>query len=187
MSNRFDVIPTPITGLTLLVRKPICDARGYLERMYCEHDLAELLGGRTIAQINHTVNHQAGTVRGLHFQHSPHSECKIVSCLRGAIFDVAVDLRHDSSTFLHWHGEILSEKNHRTLVIPEGFAHGFQALTDASELLYLSTAAYHQAAEGAANAKDPRVGIRWPQPITMMSDKDHVQPFLPADYKGVRQ
>ena len=92
-----------------------------------------------------------GTVRGMHFQHPPHAETKFVSCLRGEVFDVAVDLRNGSPTFLHWHAEILSADNHRTLVIPEGFAHGFQTLSDDCEMLYFHTAAYNPEAEGGLN------------------------------------
>lgn len=186
MSGRFEILATPLAGVQLLQRKPIGDARGYIERMFCRDDLGGLLANRTVVQINHTHNVHAGTVRGMHFQHPPHAECKIVSCLRGEIFDVAVDLRRDSPTFLRWHGEILSADNHRTLFIPEGFAHGFQTLTDDAELLYLSTAAYRQDAEGGVNAEDPRVGIRWPAAIALMSDKDRAQPPLAADYAGVR-
>jgi dTDP-4-dehydrorhamnose 3,5-epimerase len=185
MNARFDVIDTPIGDLKLLQRKTVGDSRGYFERMYCSHDLAEALGGRTIAQINHTLNHRSGTVRGMHFQYPPYAECKIVSCLHGAIFDVAVDLRPNSPTFLQWHGEIISSENHRTLVIPEGFAHGFQALSDDSELLYLSTSPYHPGSEGAINPEDHRIGIQWPVVIAVMSDKDRDTLFLSADFEGV--
>lgn len=177
-SKRFDTIPMPLAGLVILQRQPIQDARGYLERMYCRDELRDILGERTICQINHTHNVLAGTVRGMHYQLPPHAECKIVSCLRGAIFDVAIDLCQRSPTFLQWHGEVLSEENHRTLVIPEGFAHGFQALTDDTEVLYFSTAAYAPFAERAVNACDPRIGIVWPKPITCMSDKDRSHAFL---------
>jgi dTDP-4-dehydrorhamnose 3,5-epimerase len=177
-SKRFDMIPMPLAGLVTLQRLPLQDARGYLERMYCRDELHGILGERTICQINRTHNVLAGTVRGMHYQLPPHAECKIISCLRGAIFDVAIDLRRNSPSFLQWHGEVLSAENHRTLVIPEGFAHGFQTLVDDTEILYFSTAAYTPSAERVINACDPRVGIAWPKPITCMSDKDRNQALL---------
>ena len=185
MSGRFDLSATPLAGLTLLQRKPTGDHRGFLERVYCSHDLAECLGERTIAQINRTVTARRGTVRGMHFQLPPHAEMKFVSCLRGEVFDVAVDLRRGSPTFLHWHAEILSGENHRTLVIPEGFAHGFQTLTDDCELLYLHTAHWTPSAEAAVNALDPRVAIAWPLEIVERSVRDTQHPFLTTDFPGV--
>src|ERR1039458_3777337 len=126
MSSRFDILDTPMQGLKLIQRKPIGDHRGYLERMFCTEELQGLIRGKGIVQINHTLTTRRGTVRGLHFQYPPYAETKVVSCLRGEVFDVAVDLRQGSPTFRHWHAEILSGDNHRTLLIPEGFAHGFQ-------------------------------------------------------------
>ena len=133
MSTRFDILNTSIAGLHLVQRKPIGDSRGYLERLFCAEELYNLIPGKNIKQVNHTLTKNVGTVRGMHFQRPPYAETKLVSCLRGEVFDVAVDLRHDSPTFLHWYGERLSAENHKTLVIPEGFAHGFQTLTDDCE------------------------------------------------------
>ena len=109
----------------------------------------------------------------------------MVSCLRGEVFDVAVDLRAGSPTFLRWHGEVLSAGNQRSLLIPRGFAHGFQALTDDCELLYLHSAAYAPGAEGAASALDPALAIRWPLDITDMSERDRGHPMLEPDFKGI--
>ena len=176
--SRFTLTATPLRGLTLLERRPIGDQRGYLERLFCRDELAEVLDGRVIAQINHTLTAKTGTVRGLHFQYPPHAETKFVTCLKGEVFDVAVDLRLGSPTFLLWHAEILSADNHRTLFIPEGFAHGFQTLVDDCELLYLHTAAYQPGAEGGVNALDPRLAIRWPLPVMDMSARDKGHPLL---------
>jgi dTDP-4-dehydrorhamnose 3,5-epimerase len=121
----------------------------------------------------------------MHFQHPPHAETKLVSCLRGEVFDVAVDLRHNSPTFLRWHAERLSADNHKTLVIPEGFAHGFQTLTDDCEMLYFHTAAYQPGAEGGLNAQDPRLAIEWPLPVVGLSPRDAVYQFLGEDFSGV--
>ena len=129
---------------------------------------------------------RTGAVRGMHFQYPPYAETKIVSCLKGEIFDVAVDIRLDSPTFLRWHGEVLSAENRKSLLIPEGFAHGFQTLTDDCELLYLHTAPYTPEAEGALNAQDPRLDITWPCAITEMSDRDRSHPFVGDDFAGVQ-
>ena len=111
---------------------------------------------------------------------------KLVTCLRGAVWDVAVDLRTGSPTFLAWHGETLSAENHRALLIPPGFAHGFQTLTDEAELLYCHSAAYSPGAEGALNLLDPRLAIDWPRPIGEISERDRDHPRLSADFEGLR-
>lgn len=185
MSSRFEVLPTPIADLFVVQRQPLGDHRGYLERMFCTHELAPLLDGRAIVQINHSLTVQRATVRGLHFQHPPHAEVKFVSCLHGEVWDVAVDLRRGSPTFLQWHAERLSAENHRTLVIPAGFAHGFQTLTDRCEMLYLHTAAYHPEAEGGLHPLDPRLAISWPLPVKGLSTRDANHPFLAPDFAGI--
>jgi len=185
MSTRFDIITTPILGLNLLQRTFIGDSRGYLERLFCSEELKSLIPGKNIMQINHTLTEKVGTVRGMHYQHSPYAETKFVSCLRGEVFDVAVDLRHGSPTFLHWHAERLSAVNHKTFVIPEGFAHGFQALTDDCEMLYLHTAAHQANAEGGLNTEDPKLAIAWPLPVAGLSPRDAAHPYLNSDFTGV--
>ena len=186
MSTHLTIIDTALAGLKVVQRRLLVDGRGYLERMYCAAELASLTGGRPIAQINHTLTTRRGVVRGMHFQHPPHGEIKLVSCLRGAVFDVAVDIRAGSPGLLRSHAEVLSADNHRSLLIPAGFAHGFQALSDDVELLYLHTAAYAAEAEGGLNARDPALAIRWPEPITAMSERDSAHPLLTGDFAGVR-
>lgn len=183
--SRFDFISTPLAGLMLVQRKMIEDQRGFLSRFYCAEEFRAMDMDKPIAQINHTLTKKTGAVRGLHFQHPPHAELKMVSCLKGEIWDVAVDLRHNSPTFLQWHGEILSVTNRRSLLIPEGCAHGFQALTDDCELIYLHTAAHHPEAEGALNVADPRLNISWPLPIDDLSERDRNHPFISQDYQGI--
>lgn len=185
MSTRFDILDTPLAGLQLLRRKPVGDSRGYLERLYCGEELQALAPGKPIVQINRTLTASRGTVRGLHFQRPPHAEIKFVSCLHGEVFDVAVDLRENSPTFLHWHAEVLSAENHNTLVIPEGFAHGFQTLTDHCEMLYFHTHAYHPDAEGGLNAQDPRLAIQWPLPLAGVSPRDVGHAYLDEKFCGV--
>ena len=183
--RRFAVQPTPLQGLQVIDRLPIQDERGFFARFFCAQDLAEAGFNRSIAQINHTLTRRKGAARGLHFQHAPHAEIKMVSCLRGEVFDVAVDLRRGSPTFLQWHAEILSADNMRSLLIPEGFAHGFQALTDDCELLYLHSAPFHAGAEGAVNLLDPRVAIRWPLPLAETSPRDAGHPMLTDSFDGI--
>lgn len=185
MSNRFDIKSTPLAGLVVIGRKPFEDERGFFERFFCAEELLEAGLCKPIVQINRSLTKKMGTVRGMHFQYPPHAETKIVSCLRGEIFDVAVDIRADSATFLRWHGERLSAENCKSLLIPEGFAHGFQTLTDECELLYFHTAPYTPKAEGALNARDPQLGISWPETIAEMSDRDRSHPFLNGDFAGV--
>lgn len=185
MTSRFDIQATALSNLNVIVRKPLGDSRGYLERMFCVDELQALLGDRRLVQINHTLTQTKGTVRGMHFQHAPRAEMKLVSCLRGSIFDVAVDLRKGSPTFLLWHAELLTADNHKTLAIPEGFAHGFQTLTDDCEMLYLHTASYDPDAEAGLNAQDPRVAIGWPLPITEISPRDSAHALIAVDFAGV--
>lgn len=183
--SRFLIKDTGLEGLKVLQREALGDSRGFLERLFCETDLGGLLGGRVIRQINHTLTEQAGTVRGMHFQHAPQGETKIVACLRGRIFDVAVDLRPASPTFLKWFGVELSADNFTSLYIPEGFAHGFQTLTQNCELIYLHTENYSPSAEGAVNATDPKLAISWPLPIAERSVRDEGHPLIGDDFKGI--
>jgi dTDP-4-dehydrorhamnose 3,5-epimerase len=181
---RFEFAATPIAEVMRVQRTAIEDDRGYLSRLYCADEFA-LTGLASIAQINHTLTRKKGAVRGLHYQLQPFAECKLVSCLRGEVFDVAVDLRQGSPTFLKWHAEVLSADNRCSLLIPEGCAHGFQALTDDCELAYLHSAAFAPDAERALNAADPRLAIAWPLAISEWSERDRSHPLLTADFRGI--
>ncbi|MGZ5051345.1 MAG: dTDP-4-dehydrorhamnose 3,5-epimerase [Methylobacter sp.] len=183
--SRFEFISTSLPGVVSVQRKTLEDQRGFLSRFYCADEFRDIGVDKPIAQINHTLTRQKGAVRGLHFQYPPYSEAKLVSCLKGEILDIAVDLRPDSPTFLHWHGEILSAANRKSLLIPEGFAHGFQALSEDCELIYLHTAAYQPGAEGALNVRDPKLNIAWPLPITDISERDSNHPFISPDFQGI--
>ncbi len=182
---RFDFNPTYLDGLMVIQRKPISDQRGFFCRFFCTEDYQAAGLKKTIAQINHTYTVKKGAVRGLHFQYPPYAECKIVSCLRGEVLDVAVDIRKGSPTYLHWHGEILSASNQKSMLIPEGFAHGFQTLTQDCELIYLHSLPFHEHAEGAINIADPEIGIVWPIPLTDISNRDLHHPFITDKFQGV--
>lgn len=183
--SRFVFSSSSLPSLTVVQRKPIEDDRGFLSRFWCAEEFKAAGWLKPIAQMNHTMTLRRGAVRGMHFQYPPHAEMKLVTCLRGEIFDVAVDLRHESVTFLKWHGEVLSAANRRSLLIPEGFAHGFQTLTDDCELIYLHTASHSPDAEGAANPTDPRLAIAWPLPIAELSVRDSAHPMLGDGYQGI--
>lgn len=182
---RFDFQPTPLAGLTVVQRKPIGDDRGFFCRFYCAEEFGEAGLQRPISQINQTLTRRTGAVRGLHFQRPPYAEAKVVSCLRGEVYDVAVDIRRGSPTFLRWHAEVLSAENMKSLLIPEGFAHGFQALTEDCELLYLHTAPYAAGSEGALNVLDARLTIAWPLQVREMSDRDRNHPMISDDFEGI--
>jgi len=183
--SRFDFIATPLSGLKLVQRATMEDPRGFLSRFYCADEFANAGSKLPIAQINHTLTRKSGAVRGLHYQRPLHAEMKLVSCMRGEIWDVAVDLRRGSPTFLQWHGEILSAVNRRSLLLPEGFAHGFQALTDDCELIYLHSAAYHPESEAALNVNDPKLAISWPLLITEISERDRKHKMIEQDFQGI--
>lgn len=186
MSSRFEVRPTPIQGLLVLERLPLGDFRGRLERMFCANELAPHLAGAAVVQSNLTRTAARGTVRGMHLQAPPYAEDKLVTCLRGRVWDVAVDVREGSPTFLHWHAEILDGDEHRSFLIPRGFAHGFQALTDDCTMLYFHTAPHAPAAEMGLDALDPRLAIGWPEPVAFRSQRDSSHPPIGAGFRGVR-
>lgn len=186
MSGRFDIRATPLAGLLVLDRRPLGDGRGRLERMFCAEELAPHLGAAVVAQSNLTFTAARGTVRGMHLQAPPHAEDKIVTCLRGRVWDVAVDVREGSPTFLRWHAEVLDGDGHRSFLIPRGFAHGFQALTDDCTMLYFHTASHAPAAEMGLDALDPRLAIPWPEAVTVRSQRDSAHPPIAADFRGVR-
>jgi len=183
--NRFTHTDLPVSGLKLIERKRLGDARGFLSRLFCSQELRAAGWNRPTVQSNHSYTATSGTVRGMHFQRPPYAEMKLVSCLRGELWDVAVDIRASSNTFLHWHAERLSAENGRALLIPEGFAHGFQSLTDDVELLYCHSAAYAATAEAGLNVKDPMVAIAWPLQISELSPRDAQFPMLNKKFAGV--
>ena len=184
-SPRFTAAPTLLKGLTVLTRKPLTDERGFFERIFCAETFAEWGVDAPLAQINQSFTKSKGAVRGLHFQCPPHAETKIVSCLAGEIFDVAVDIRRGSPTYLQWHGEVLSGENHRSMLIPPGFAHGFQTLSDDCRLLYLHTAPHVKETESGLHAMDPDLKISWPLPAGEISDRDAAWPHLPGTFQGI--
>lgn len=186
MSQRFNFNAARLSGLFVAQRKPIEDPRGFFARFFCSEIFQELGLNKPIQQINHSLTRKKGAVRGMHFQYAPYAECKIVSCLRGRIFDVAVDIRKGSPTFLQWYGEELSEDNFKTMIIPEGFAHGFQTLAEDCEIFYLVSAPYMLSHEGAINPKDPAISIEWPLKVSQLSQKDNSVPLISRNFTGIQ-
>ena len=171
---------TAITGVWELAGQPFCDKRGAFLNGFRSDEpaFAKAWGHRPIVQVNVSRTEQVGTVRGLHLQSQPHREAKLIRCLRGCVWDVAVDLRPHSSSFGHWHALLLTPNAANALVIPEGCAHGFQLLEPASELLYLHSSGWVPAAETGVQCCDPQLDIAWPLPPVGLSDKDQALPSL---------
>lgn len=172
-------------GLLVVHTELLSDQRGAFSRFFCTQELGNSLGERRVEQINYSLTTEVGAVRGMHFQYPPHAELKCVRCTKGRIWDVAVDIRAGSDTFLHWHAEELSAKNRRMMIIPEGFAHGFQVLDENSELLYLHTASYQPNAEGGLDPLDSVLGIGWPLKVSEISERDRSHPRIETGFSGV--
>jgi dTDP-4-dehydrorhamnose 3,5-epimerase len=179
------ILENPFKNAFVLQVEPYIDHRGKFGRIYCQDELKQIGHYKQIVQINHSLTRKRGAVRGMHFQHPPKAEIKMVKCLRGSVFDVIVDLRRDSDTLLQWYGEILSDDNLKMMYVPEGFAHGFQTLEEKTELLYLHTEFYSPEHEGGVRYNDPRLNISWPVEVTEVSEKDQEYPLLPNDFEGI--
>lgn len=183
--KRLNLKKLDLDGLYLLERVSIGDKRGFLSRIWCSNEMKEVGWEESIAQINHTFNQKSGTVRGLHFQRPPYEEKKMVTCIKGKIWDVVVDIRPNSPTYLKWHSQELSESNLRSLLIPEGFAHGYQTLSDNVELLYCHSNFFNEESEGGLNPKDPKLSINWPIAISTISTRDSNHPLIQESKQGV--
>lgn len=169
---------TPIAECVVLHPERHRDERGHFVRTWDATTLAAAGVETRLAQCSASFNHRRGTLRGMHFQHPPHAESKIVRCTRGALWDVCLDLRPDSPTYRQWHAEILTADNGVALVVPEGCAHGFQTLADATEVFYMISAAYAPHAAGGVRYDDPAFGIAWPEPVTVVHPRDAGYPLV---------
>lgn len=171
-------IETPLADLYIAEIEPFNDDRGFFARSFCVRDFQAHGLELTVAQCNISFNEKAGTLRGLHFQASPHEEAKLVRCTRGAIYDVAVDIRSHSRTYLKWYGVELTSENRRMMFIPHGFAHGFQTLVDKSEVFYLMSEFYYPESARGLRWDDPTLGVNWPIASQIISDKDLTYPLI---------
>ncbi|MBY0568568.1 MAG: dTDP-4-dehydrorhamnose 3,5-epimerase [Hyphomonadaceae bacterium] len=163
---------TDLNGAWLVEPEPNRDSRGWFARTFCEREFGAQGLETRFPQHSTSQNVERGTLRGMHYQRAPHGEVKLVRCLKGAIWDVIIDLNPDSPTFKRWQGFELSAENMRQLYIPKGFAHGFQTLSDDCQIGYLISEFYAPDAATGVRWDDPAFGIDWPLPITVMSDKD---------------
>ena len=176
---------TPLEGSYVIDLQPFSDERGWFARFYCKNEFRQIGFQKEWVQLNHSVSYQKGTLRGMHFQMPPFREIKMVRCIAGAVFDVIIDIRQNSPTFLQWFGVELSAQNRKMLYIPEGFAHGFQTLTGNCELIYHHTEFYTPGAEGGIRYDDPAVHIQWPLPVSVLSARDGSHPFIDEHFKGI--
>ncbi len=178
-------VPLPIAGAWAVHTQPRGDERGRLTRVFCAEELSVIRPQLRFVQTNLSRTTRQGTVRGMHFQREPALEAKLIRCIRGQVWDVMVDLRSNSPTFGVWHAVTLSQDNECQVFIPEGCAHGFQALTDDVELLYQHTEAYSPAHEDGVRHDDPALAIAWPLPITVVSERDRQHPRIGPDFRKV--
>ena len=164
--------PLPLAGAYLIDLEKKEDERGFFARYFCENEFAKQGLFTRWVQMNTSLSREKGTLRGLHFQRPPKAEAKVVRCLRGAIWDVIVDLREGYQTFGLWYGAELNDQNRTMIYVPKGFAHGFQTLTENVELLYLHSEFYSPEHDSGISAQDPELAIPWPEPIKKVSTRD---------------
>ena len=176
---------THISGVFIGQSEPIIDQRGRFTRLFCLDSLRLAHKGRPITQINYSMTRSVGAIRGLHYQTYPAAESKWVRCLKGRVFDVAVDLRSGSPTLMQWLAIELSADKTNCLLIPEGCAHGFQVLEPDSELLYLHSVSYAPRYERGVRWNDPQIGVEWPLPPADISARDREHPLLTDDFEGI--
>lgn len=172
--------PTAVDGAVVVDLERRTDERGFFARAFCSREFAEQGIRMTVAQTNVSATARAGTVRGLHLQTAPAPEAKLVRCTRGAVFDVVADVRPGSPTYGTWVGVDLTEDNGTALYVPEGCAHGFQALADGAAILYDATVPYHPDAATGVRYDDPVLEVAWPLDVTVVSDQDRTWPLLDA-------
>jgi len=175
---------TPLDGAYVIELAPKGDDRGFFARLYCQREFAEFGLETSFVQINDSFTCRRGTLRGLHYQLPPAAEVKTVRCVRGALYDVIVDLRPDSPSFGRWFGAELTAENRRMMYVPRGFAHGFLTLADDTEALYLVGAFYSPADERGLRYDDPRFAIEWPIAPTEISAKDRAWPDYDPAFHG---
>lgn len=183
--SNLKIISDHFGGVKVIERRKIEDDRGFFSRIFCAEELGQAGWAHPIAQINHSYTAKKGSIRGMHFQKPPASEVKLVTCIRGAVYDAVVDVRKKSNYFLKNQTEILSADNRLAFLIPEGFAHGFQALTDDVELVYIHSSPFNSDLEGGLNPLDPLIGIQWPLEVASISLRDRNMNFINEEFEGL--
>jgi dTDP-4-dehydrorhamnose 3,5-epimerase len=176
---------TLLKGVYIVETKPYSDERGLFARTYCKKEYHAISHDVEFVQFNHSATTKKGTIRGIHYQLQPFSEIKLIRCIRGSVYDVVIDLRMDSPTFLQFYAIELNEDNMLSIYIPRGFAHGFQTLEDNSQLIYHHTAYFAPGYEAGIRYNDPMVGISWPLPVSVITEKDLNHNLLNNSFKGI--
>jgi dTDP-4-dehydrorhamnose 3,5-epimerase len=181
-----EFIKTPFSGLYVIKHKILQDDRGLFSRLFCKNEFSKIGFGKEFIQSNYSFNLTKGTIRGMHFQISPYAEAKLIRCIQGAVYDVAIDIREGSPTYLEYFGIELTSINMYSVLIPEGFAHGFQTLEDNSALLYQHTQFYNAEADSGLRFDDPILNIEWKFPPKLVSPKDKSYKFINNNFNGIR-
>lgn len=176
---------TPLKGSYIIEINPFQDERGWFSRTFCQNEFEQIGHQKSWVQLNHSFTTHKGTVRGMHFQNPPFTEIKMVRCIAGAVYDVIVDIRKGSPTFLHWFGLELSALNKKMMYIPQGFAHGFQSLTDNCELIYHHSEFYTPNTEGGIKYNDSNINIEWKLVVTEISERDGNFNIIDKNFKGI--
>jgi dTDP-4-dehydrorhamnose 3,5-epimerase len=176
---------TQLKGAYIITPDFIEDERGFLARVFCRREFEEHGLNSCLVQCNISFNNTKGTLRGMHYQIPPHAEAKLVRCTAGAVYDVIVDLRTASPTFRQWFATELSAESRELLYIPEGFAHGFQTLTDNTEVAYQHSTFYSPDSARGLRFEDPLLGIEWPLAVGVISPRDRSYPFMETGFKGI--
>lgn len=176
---------TSLKGSYIIEPKPFIDERGWFARTFCKKEFEQINHYKEWVQLNHSFTAESGTIRGMHFQNPPHSEIKLVRCIAGSVYDVIIDIRKNAPTFLHWFGVELSAQNRKMIYIPEGFAHGFQTLSENSELIYHHSAFYQPGVEQGIRYDDPLIKIEWKSPAINLSDRDQQHNYLTNNFIGI--
>jgi dTDP-4-dehydrorhamnose 3,5-epimerase len=185
MGGRMKFFEIPLAGAYVIELEPFLDERGLFVRTFCQREFSKIGFHKQIVQINHSETRHRSAIRGMHYQLPPACEIKIIRCVQGKVFDVMVDIRAGSPTFMQWHGVELSNDNLRMVYIPVGFAHGFQALTDNAKLIYHHSECYSPEYERGLRFNDPAVAINWPLPAGAISLKDQSYPLIDNNFKGI--
>jgi dTDP-4-dehydrorhamnose 3,5-epimerase len=178
-------LETPLQGAYVVEPEPFRDERGFFARTFCKQEFARIDHTREFVQFNHSMTYLKGTLRGMHYQVPPSAEIKLIRCIRGKVFDVIIDIRKNSKTFLTYFSVILSEDNMKMVYVPEGFAHGFQTLEDNSQMIYHHTEFYTPRNERGLNYKDPAMAIKWPLDPINVTTKDQEYPVIDTNFKGI--
>jgi dTDP-4-dehydrorhamnose 3,5-epimerase len=178
--------PLSLQGSYIIEPEVYEDERGSFYRFFCAEEFRQIAHDKPWVQLNHSYTKSKATIRGLHFQLAPHAEIKMVKCIAGKILDVIIDLRKGSSTFLQWSGVEISAENRRMIYIPEGFAHGFQTLTDDCEMIYHHSEIYSKDAEGGIKWNDPLINIKWPLRGLHISARDQQFPLITNQFQGIK-